>query len=99
MSQGDCKLQAAGLDRVQWAFVELMVVALEEERVTAMETSAKHSPPARCSLALPLCLLSLNLAAQTALWLTSSGVHRGADGQGPGVRAGTLREGFGCMMT
>ena len=44
MSQGDCKLQAAGLDRVQWAFVELMVVA--EERVTAMETSAKHSPPA-----------------------------------------------------
>ena len=98
MFQGDCKLQAVGLDRVQWAIFELMAMDLEEERVTALKASAKHSLPEvfPCSSTV---LLSLNLAAQTALWLTSSGVHRGADGQGPGVRAGTLREGFGCMMT
>lgn len=53
MFQGDCKLQAAGLDRVQWAFVELMVVDLEEDRVRPMEASAKHSLPVS-SLVLPL---------------------------------------------
>ncbi len=68
MFQGDCKLQAAGLDRVQWAFVELMVVDLEEDRVRPMEASAKHSLPVvfPCSAA---ALLSRNLllAAQAGL--------------------------------
>ncbi len=98
MFQGDCKLQAAGLDRVQWAFVELMVVDLEEDRVRPMEASAKHSLPVvfPCS---PAALLSLNLAAQAGLlWLTSGGVHGGLTVrvQGSGRE---LREGFGCMMT
>lgn len=92
MFQGDCKLQAAGLDRVQWAFVELMVVDLEEDRVRPMEASAKHSLPVvfPCS---PAALLSRNLLLRSGTGRPTVAHQqrraRGADGQGPGVRAGT----------
>ena len=89
-------MQAAGLDRVQWAFVELMVVDLEED-------GGFFLPSILCpwsSLVLPLgCCPSIYIAAQAdLLWLTSSGVHGGLTVrvQGSGRE---LREGFGCMMT